>query len=319
MGNHTMRRGNGGARRIPGVIIALVLTALAIGMGLAVFNQPFPDIWKSPMQMQRSGDVVRTTTAMTPEMQEAEREVSALVAPYAESVAVAVVSLGEGGGFSINGDERFVSASMIKLLILAEYMQQVDAGMLDPDGIHVLDESDMVGGAGVVAGSSSGATFTYDELACHMIKYSDNTAANILIDTLGMEAINHRASALGLAQTELQRKMMHFDGDAENYISANDAAALLCGIAQHGLASDSTSEVAESYLLEQADSEGLVAGLPSSVRFGHKTGALDSVRHDGGIVYGESPYVIVVLTSLDEAKANSLMEEISRMVYEALE
>ena len=208
---------------------------------------------------------------------------------------------------------------MIKLLILAEYMQQVDAGMLDPDGIHVLDESDMVGGAGVVAGSSSGAMFTYDELARHMIKYSDNTAANILIDTLGMEAINHRASALGLAQTELQRKMMHFDGDAENYMSANDAAALLCGIAQHGLASDSTSEVAESYLLEQADSEGLVAGLPSSVRFGHKTGALDSVRHDGGIVYGESPYVIVVLTSLDEAKANSLMEEISRMVYEALE
>ena len=83
--------------------------------------------------------------------------------------------------------------------------------------------------------------------------------------------------------------------------------------------SSGTSEVAESYLLEQADSEGLVAGLPSSVRFGHKTGALDSVRHDGGIVYGESPYVIVVLTSLDEAKANSLMEEISRMVYEALE
>ena len=46
MGNHTMRRGNGGARRIPGVIIALALTALAIGMGLAVFTQPFPDIWK---------------------------------------------------------------------------------------------------------------------------------------------------------------------------------------------------------------------------------------------------------------------------------
>ena len=75
MGNHTMRRDNGGDRRIPVVTIALVLAALAIGMGLAVFNQPFPDIWKSPTQMQRSGDVVRTTTAMTPEMQEAEREV----------------------------------------------------------------------------------------------------------------------------------------------------------------------------------------------------------------------------------------------------
>ena len=196
-----MRRGNGGARRIPGVIIALVLIALAIGMGLVVFNQPFPDIWKSPTQMQRSGDVVRTTTAMTPEMQEAEREVSALVAPYVESVAVAVVSLGEDGGFSINGDERFVSASMIKLLILAEYMQQVDAGMLDPDGIHVLDESDMVGGAGVVAGSSSGATFTYDELACHMIKYSDNTAANILIDTRAW-----RPSITGLAPSALRKR-----------------------------------------------------------------------------------------------------------------
>lgn len=40
--------------------------------------------------------------------------------------------------------------------------------------------------------------FTYDELARHMIKYSDNTAANILIDTLGMEAINHRLAPSAL-------------------------------------------------------------------------------------------------------------------------
>lgn len=76
--------------------------------------------------------------------------------------------------------------------------------------------------------------------------------------------------------------------------------------------------IAESYLLEQSDPEGLAQGLPANVPFGHKTGSLSSVRHDGGIVYGENPYVVVVLTSLDGGTANALMSNISRAAYAAL-
>ena len=46
------------------------------------------------------------------------------------------------------------------------------------------------------------------DLAVAMILQSDNTAANVLIDRLGMDAINGRSASLGLQQTRLRRRMI---------------------------------------------------------------------------------------------------------------
>lgn len=54
------------------------------------------------------------------------------------------------------------------------------------------------------------------------------------------------------------------------------------------------------------------------VEFGHKTGSLDPIRHDGGIVYADNPYVIVVLANIGTNSGNSLMASISSAVYECL-
>lgn len=279
-----------------------------IPMSLSGQEQPEP----------RESDSLLAEYARILEMQAAELAVAELIEPYEDSVAVTVISLDDDSGFSINGDERFPSASMIKLLVLVEYMQQVNEGNLDSESSYVLVQSDKVGGAGVIAGAPSGTAFRYSELAQYMIEESDNTATNILIDVLGMDSINDSGQELGLAQTELRHKMMLGDGKTENRMSSNDAAVLLRGIAQHVIAGEVESTAAESYLLMQADTEGLAQGLPLGVEFGHKTGSLDSARHDGGIVYSESPYVIVVLTSLEETTANELMAAISAAVFEAL-
>lgn len=279
-----------------------------IPMGLSGQEQPEP---QEPYSLLAE-------YARTLEMQAAELAVAELIEPYEDSVAVTVISLDDDSGFSINGDERFPSASMIKLLVLVEYMQQVNEGNLDSESSYVLVQSDKVGGAGVIAGAPSGTAFRYSELAQYMIEESDNTATNILIDVLGMDSINDSGQELGLAQTELRHKMMLGDGKTENRMSSNDAAVLLRGIAQHVIAGEVESTAAESYLLMQADTEGLAQGLPLGIEFGHKTGSLDSARHDGGIVYSESPYVIVVLTNLEETTANELMAAISAVVFEAL-
>ena len=75
---------------------------------------------------------------------------------------------------------------------------------------------------------------------------------------------------------------------------------------------------AESYLQAQTDNEGLAQGIPHTVPFGHKTGTLDSIRHDAGIVYAGKRYVIVTLTGLNSGEANPLMSRISETVYNAL-
>lgn len=253
------------------------------------------------------------------QMQTAQNEVTNMVANYGDSVAVAVVPLDGSQGFSINGNKSFVSASMIKLLILADYMDAVDSNQINPMATYTLQSGDIVGGTGVLQSAGAGTTYSYDELVRDMIMYSDNTATNVIIDALGMDSINAKAQTLGLSSTNLQRKMMDTSSGVENHISANNAASILAGIANHTIASTTICQTAETDLQQQTDIEGLAQGLPSNVLFGHKTGMLGSVRHDGGIVYAEKPYVIVVLTDIGGgSSANSLMSQISSTVYSNL-
>lgn len=257
-------------------------------------------------------------SAQSASMQAAEQAVRDLVSPYGTEVAVAVMPLDGSEGFSFNGDADFVSASMIKLLILAEYLDEVEAGALNASASYTVTSSDIVGGTGIIQNSGAGVSYTYDELARDMIMYSDNTATNILIDAMGMDAINDKASELGLSGTSLQRRMMDLGTGVENHITANEAAELLAGFANRTLASEELCETAEGYLLDQTDSAGLAQGLPAGVSFAHKTGSLDPIRHDGGIVYAENPYVIVVLANIGASNANSLMAQVSSAVYDAL-
>jgi beta-lactamase class A len=73
-------------------------------------------------------------------------------------------------------------------------------------------------------------------------------------------------------------------------------------------------------LKEQEFNEKIPAFLPKGIPIAHKTGDITGVHHDAAIVFppGEAPYVLVVLTSgfQDEKKANQIIAEISRVVWQ---
>lgn len=251
-------------------------------------------------------------------MRGAEDAVRAIVDGYGESVALSVSYLDGSAGFSLREDEEYVSASMIKLLVLARFLEEESAGTIDAGQSYELAAPDIVGGTSHISGYPLGTTFSYDDLAEAMIAYSDNTAANVLIDALGMGQINDEAQELGLTETRLERKMMYFSGEAENYMSVRDAETLLVGFATGSIAGEEESARAMQYLLAQSDEDGLARGIPEEVPFAHKTGSLENVRHDGGVVYATDPYVIIVFTNMGGYAANDLMAKISSTVYSAL-
>ncbi len=271
-------------------------------------------------------DVVTASAAVGTEpvpatdMSGAQAAVSGLLADYAGQVTVSVRMLDDSGKFDVNGDEPVQSASMIKLLVLAEYLDEVDSGELSAGDSYTLDPEDIVGGSGSMQSDRPGTEYTLDEVAHRMIYQSDNVGTNVLIDRMGVEAIQAKASELGLGSTQLAHKLMiSADDGLYNLISANDAAELLYEVGNGTLASAASCARAEEFLLDQEDDEGLAQGLPDGALFGHKTGSTDDVRHDGGIVYGERPYVIVVLTrGLGYDEANELMAQISAAVYDEL-
>lgn len=254
---------------------------------------------------------------------ELEASINEVLAPYEGEVSVVFAPLDDpNGGVRINQDTRMRSASMIKVPILATLLEKVETGEVSLETEHTLTWEEIVGGTGSLQGRGAGAVLTVDKLAWHMIAESDNTATNVLIDLLGFDAVNDTAKRLELTQTALGRKMMDYDAIArgeDNFTCAKDLATLFLMIGREELVSPEQSQRAVEYLKAQTDALGIAQGLPEGTVFAHKTGVLEDVRHDGGIVYpteGE-PYVLVVLCHLPEYTANTVSAEVSRVVWEA--
>lgn len=244
------------------------------------------------------------------EIKELQQQIEELTQPYGSSVSVCIIDASNGNYCHVNSDKALVSASMIKLAVLCEYMHAVDNGQLDPADRVALKNMNVVGGTGLIQ-TERHASYTYDELCRYMIMYSDNTATNVLINKLGQDAINERVQALGRKNTSLNRQLMALNTNTENWISARDAATILYKIKNGTAASSAMCAKALEYLSKQTDNEGMAEGI-SSGAFAHKTGSLRSMRHDGGIVLGKHPYVIVALCDIGAGNANKLMKEIAQ-------
>ncbi|MGB3543470.1 serine hydrolase [Rubrivirga sp.] len=97
-----------------------------------------------------------------------------------------------------NADTPRPLASTMKVLVLAEYARQVEAGLLDPAervpldsvGVYYVPLTD--GGAhrqALAVHRTEGGTVALDEVARMMIRFSSNTATDYLIARLGRDAV----------------------------------------------------------------------------------------------------------------------------------
>ena len=239
---------------------------------------------------------------------------------HAGTYAVACASADGSWSVDVNGDKPFVSASIIKLAILGTLLDQTQSGVLSLDDSATVGPSDIVGGTGVIQASGAGGSYTYRQLAAYMIQDSDNIATNLIIDAVGMPAVNEYASEISLTQTVLNRRMMDFAAGDENYTSANDVAHILQLIYQGKLVSPDASEFALDLLKGQHDDAGLLEGLPAGSVFAHKTGTLDGVFNDGGIVLDRNPYVMVVLSGdAEKSQVQACMVDVAQAADAAIE
>ena len=211
----------------------------------------------------------------------------------------AVVGLESGERFERLPNETFPLASTIKLAILYELFKQSEEGRLKLDEVRPLDRRHAVGGSGVLFELTTPAMSLRD-YAVLMIVLSDNTATNLLIDAVGMDNVNRRMSGLGMPGLKLRRRMIDMAaalrGD-ENVGSPADLAKLL-QIIYRGEGLTKASSDAIVAILRKPKPSALRAGVPSGVPVANKTGGLEGVAADAGIVYLPGhPYVMVVTTT----------------------
>jgi beta-lactamase class A len=207
----------------------------------------------------------------------------------------------------------FPTASAIKLAIVYELFKQAEEKRIDLDEKITLDRRQAVGGTGVLVEMGT-PTLSIRDYAVLMVTLSDNTATNVLIDRLGMDRIAARMQGLGLNGTKLRRHMMDTAaarrGD-ENVSTPDELARLLRSM-------NETMPDAIA-LLKKPKENRLRKGLPEGVASADKSGELEGVRVDAGVVYAKNrPYVLCVMTTFlkDEAEGERAIEEISRVAYQ---
>ncbi|MCU1385992.1 MAG: smeA [Acidobacteria bacterium] len=228
-------------------------------------------------------------------------------------VGYAIVDLTSGERIARLDTATFPTASAIKLAIVYELFKQAEEGKVRLDEMVTLDRKQAVGGTGVLVEMGT-PTLSIRDYAVLMVTLSDNTATNLLIDRLGMDRIAARMRGLGLNGTRLRRHMMDTAaaqrGD-ENVSTPAELVRLLKAI------NEAVPGAME--LLKKPKDNRLRKGLPEGVASADKSGELEGVRVDAGIVFAKNrPYALCVMTTFlkDEAEGERAIESISRTAYE---
>ena len=184
------------------------------------------------------------------------------------------------GNYSISGDSaKTPSASVIKVFIM-EY-----AFFLSSQSLLDLGET------------LNGNTFLH--LISIMIQRSDNEATNALINYFGMDTLNAFFLEQGYSDTVLERRMLDFErrlAGFENYTSISDCMSFLNKL--YARQDEEPYRQMLEIMKGQQVRTKIPLRLPSGVISANKTGELDNVENDIGIVFTEhDPFAIVILTN----------------------
>lgn len=222
-----------------------------------------------------------------------------------------------------NGNKKIPSASVIKIPILIELFRMAERGEVSLDQTYTLHKDDIVGGSGELQFEPEGRVVTMEYLAREMIRVSDNTATNVIIRSVGIEQVNTLIRQSNMEQTSLNRFMMDFaaiEQGKQNYTSPADMNRMLLMLLNGDLLSVESREQALEILAGCDDDALIKSRLPQSVKVAHKTGILDYVRADAGIIFSQKPYVLsIFVENFDKVEeAEAAAGEISRIVFDAM-
>lgn len=276
------------------ITCARVRGALAFALGLSLLAALPAPTRAAPRQMLLQSPGLQASLASY---------IDGLDADY----GVSVVDLSNGGIVAVNDEESFPTASMYKLLVMYRVFQAYDAGTLSPDDQLTITEDDMAAGEWEF---SPGDQLTVGDALNKMITVSSNAAAYALVDALGgWPVVISAAGDLGMTDTV-------FTDDFHG--TPNDFAHFFHLLAERALVSPAASDQMLDLLVQQTENDRIPALLPQGIPIAHKTGELDGVRNDGGIVRcpGESYIIVIMSKNGDPAEEVPAEAQISKMVFD---
>ncbi len=306
--------------------LAVGFSVPLIGQNIAVYKRqhcntnyhllnPRGRCWPTPPPIKEEYDVFGRQLDAWIREQEHTREVT--------HVSVYFRDLENGPWFGIEQDEPFSPASLLKVPIMLAILKQTETnpGILAEE----IGYTNKLGNYPNIQDPEKtlipNHSYTVDELLRRMIVYSDNTSKELLKVFLHDVEPQHAL----LDETYNRLGILRHDEGLENTISVKTYSSIFRILYNASYLSKEMSEKALELLTDVEFRQGLVAGVPETVKVAHKFGVRDlqdsHQLHDCGIIYyPQNPYILCVMTRGKEInELEKIIREVSRMIFNEIQ
>jgi beta-lactamase class A len=237
------------------------------------------------------------------------------IAAFQGSVSLYAKNLETGSSIGIRESEPVRTASTIKLPIMLAVFDAVARGKAKWDEPLVVAAADKVSGSGIIGSEiSDGVQLPLKDVVNLMIVLSDNSATNMVLERFSADAVNAYLEKVGIKETRSLRKVRG-DGTVLKSPSGWSAAGKLPNNEKYGLGvsapkdmvtilerlhkgevvSPEASREMIAILKRCQDNSGIRRKL-SEYPIANKSGSLDALRSDAGIVYSKGGPIAMAIT-----------------------
>ncbi|MCL2527520.1 MAG: class A beta-lactamase-related serine hydrolase [Defluviitaleaceae bacterium] len=245
---------------------------------------------------------------------------------FGTELSVFYKNLDTGFVYQHNPDRVFFGASLSKINHAFYVYSLAEQGLIDMYEVHTFTAADYWGGTGIIRFKPAGTRFTTRELLAHSIIYSCNIAYRMLIRMTANSTPSYHdfVASIG-AYPGFIRDVIAQNG------SARDMGVWMYSI-NYYLESESnygryflhdlmnTAQYSHHYFTRWAGSFGVggdvnVTLIQSDYPMARKYGWTTNAFHDAAIIYGDSHYILVIMSNKDRG-AHDLFEEISFLIQD---
>lgn len=231
-------------------------------------------------------------------------------------VWIAAKNLDSGAEFNRGASEQVRTASTIKLPILCAVYQAAAAGQLTMDELITMTGDDKVAGSGIIRELADGTRLSIRDLCHLMIVVSDNTATNLILDRVTADYVNDCLERWGFTATRSMRKILGDGNNLKPNPSGHSRQGLLAENKRFGIGSSSPREMVRllemlhrgqvvsaaasqeiiAILKRQQFKDGIGRRIEAQMPVASKSGSLDALRSDVGLVYRPKGLLAIAVT-----------------------
>lgn len=239
-----------------------------------------------------------TNQLMRTNAADAVSEMNTLIKNYGRTCAVEIYSMEDGMLYAYQKDQMITGASLIKLPYCFYVCCKITEGEHSLDETMTYTSSWYHGGSGIIRKNGYGKTYTVRQLLDYALRYSDNVAYDMLVYKFGISGFNEMVKKWGYS-VSLGQVSPRFPN-----VSADFMRCAMQNMATHARNGEAWS-VAWTALNESTSTyvRGVLgnADTPVAVKYGN----VSTVWHEACYVDGETPYILVILSSATNMSPNT--------------